>query len=278
MSQITIATDLQHQSPFDVIRGYRADGSEYWTARELLKWLGYKSWQFGEKAILRTIKSLKNQGFDTTEHVMQVHKLVSRLSRGNTEIVDYELSRLACYTVAMNADPEKEMVALAQGYFAIKTRQAEVIIPAQNERLLDLELELQLVKAKTDCYLSEQKLIDTRHLITTTLPEPLQQKILGYQVVERVEYRDRVIRSGQVINDGSTLNKTELCSRYGFLKNGKPDYKRLNSYLDRLNLPRQMWSEVDAVRTNLEFKCEHLLELDRAIYSADERQLWVGER
>lgn len=116
----------QHNSPFDAIRGYRADGSEYWTARELLKWLGYKSWQFGEKAILRTIKSLENQGFNATEHVMQVHKLSNQNNNKVVEITDYELSRLACYTVAMNADPEKEMVALAQGYFAAKTREAEL--------------------------------------------------------------------------------------------------------------------------------------------------------
>lgn len=117
--------DDSNKSPFDAIRGYRADGSEFWTARELMKWLGYTRWEQGEIALNRAIKSIKNQGHDVTENVHEVLKLVSRPSRGNTEIRDYELSRFACYVIAMNSDPEKEIVALAQGYFAIQTYKQE---------------------------------------------------------------------------------------------------------------------------------------------------------
>ena len=113
------------RSPFDAIRGYKADGTEYWTGRELMKWLGYTSWKQGSIALNRACKSIANQGFDITLQVIEVCKLVSRPSRGNTEIVDYELSRFACYVAAMNADPEKEMVALAQGYFAKQTYKQE---------------------------------------------------------------------------------------------------------------------------------------------------------
>lgn len=125
MNIITKQTEIQ-ASPFDSIRGYRADGTEYWTARELMRWLGYKSWQYAQKALSRAMKALENQGHDVTVHVMQVHKLSNQHNNKVSEIVDFELSRLGCYTVAMNADPEKEMVALAQGYFAKKTREAEV--------------------------------------------------------------------------------------------------------------------------------------------------------
>jgi hypothetical protein len=38
----------------------------------------------------------------------------------------YELSRLACYLTAINADPDKGQVAKAQAYFAISTREAEL--------------------------------------------------------------------------------------------------------------------------------------------------------
>jgi hypothetical protein len=39
---------------------------------------------------------------------------------------NYELSRMACYLAAINADPDKEQVARTQAYFAISTREAEI--------------------------------------------------------------------------------------------------------------------------------------------------------
>ena len=31
------------RSPFDAIRGYKENGTEYWTGRELMRWLGFGS-------------------------------------------------------------------------------------------------------------------------------------------------------------------------------------------------------------------------------------------
>lgn len=135
-------------SPFDSIRSHRADGSEYWAGRELMKWLGYAKWENAEKAIKRAIISCTNQGHDITKHFPEVGKLSTQHNGKVLEIKDYELSRFGCYLVAQNADPEKEMVAMAQGYFAAKVREAEVIIPAQNDRLRELELEVQLERER----------------------------------------------------------------------------------------------------------------------------------
>lgn len=143
---IVPSSNDNNSSPFDRIRGYRADGSEFWTARELMKWLGYKSWQKGEIAFERAIKSLENQGHDITEHVIQVDKDSHSNGLGALQIIDYELSRLACYMVAMNSDPSKDMVAMAQGYFGKMARIAELsitqspTIPAVQPHILAVQI------------------------------------------------------------------------------------------------------------------------------------------
>lgn len=48
-------------------------------------------------------------------------------SGATREMDSYALSRYACYLIVMNGDPRKEVIALGQTYFAVKTRQQELI-------------------------------------------------------------------------------------------------------------------------------------------------------
>lgn len=136
----------------------------------------------------------------------------------------------------------------------------------------------ELEKLKQQTFQSEQNLLSFRHYVTTALPKPTADRILGVTEIPEIEYRDRIVKDGIVINDGGTINKTEICKRFGILtKNGKPDYPRLNKSLSSMELPESAWVESEVIQTNRELKREYLEVLDRALYSAKERQLFLGE-
>ena len=109
-------------SPFDAIRQVRADGSEFWSARDLAPLMGYSAWRNFLVPIERAIQSAKNQGREKA--FAESRKRVSA-GAGSTERQDYELTRFAAYLTAMNGDPNKPEVAAAQAYFAIQTHIAE---------------------------------------------------------------------------------------------------------------------------------------------------------
>lgn len=98
-------------SPFDAIRRVRRDGTEYWSARELMPLMGYARWENLAPAISRAMASARNQGLDIEENFLGSQEVAGR--RGPTP-KDYELSRMAAYLVAMNGDPNKPEVAAAQ--------------------------------------------------------------------------------------------------------------------------------------------------------------------
>lgn len=153
----------------------------------------------------------------------------------------------------------------------------KTVIPQQNDLIRELELRLQLAQAETQKALAEKSVLDTRHLIVATCPEPMQQKILGFEVVKEIEYRDRIIQDNQIVNNGSTINKTALCKRYGFMtKAGNPDYAKLKKHLDSLKIPDYAWENVTSIRDNQELRRDYLGELDKMIMD-DSRQLWFGE-
>ncbi|ORM18309.1 phage antirepressor KilAC domain-containing protein [Prescottella equi] len=109
------------QSPFDQIRQVRTDGTEFWSARDLMPMLGYDRWENFEAAINRAEAAAIAQGHD----VITLFRDVTKKGVGRPQ-ADVELARFACYLVAMNGDPRKTEVAAAQAYFAIRTREAEV--------------------------------------------------------------------------------------------------------------------------------------------------------
>lgn len=110
---------------FEEIKKIRDDGTEYWYARELSEVLQYKKWDNFVKVIDRAKLACKNSGQELQHHFPEVRKIV-QAGATTKKIIDYELSRYACYLIVQNGDPRKEVIALGQTYFAIQTRRQEV--------------------------------------------------------------------------------------------------------------------------------------------------------
>lgn len=120
-------TSINEKSPFDAVKQTRPDGSEFWSARAIQVLMGYVKWQRFEDAIARAKVSTANCGRDADAEFVQVTQLTDAGNLGTQERKDYELSRYAAYTLAMNGEPSKPEVALAQGYFINQTWFAELV-------------------------------------------------------------------------------------------------------------------------------------------------------
>lgn len=116
-----------NESLFESIKHINEYGQEYWTARELLRALEYNEYRFFKKVIEKAMTACEASGGNGSDHFVQVHDMVPIGSGAEREVEDYRLSRYACYLIAMNGDPRKKAIALAQTYFAVKTRQQELI-------------------------------------------------------------------------------------------------------------------------------------------------------
>lgn len=78
--------------PLEALKQTRADGSEFWSARDLMPLLGYTEWRNFHQAITRTLKVLGTHGIVSTEHARESSKLVEIGKGARREILDYEVS------------------------------------------------------------------------------------------------------------------------------------------------------------------------------------------
>ena len=153
---------LQVQKYFEDIKITDETGFEFWSARELMKTLGYKEWRKFEWVIQKAQESCKNSSQKPQDHFVPSDKMIPLWKWGTRKIEDYLLTRYACYLIAQNGDARKTEIALAQTYFASQTRKQEIQEQRKEE---DKRLE-----ARAKLKISEAKIEETVYHRGITLP------------------------------------------------------------------------------------------------------------
>ncbi len=116
----------KNNETFEDIKHIDENGVEFWYAREIMEVLQYRKWQNFEKIIDKAKISCKNSDISVFEHFTDVSKTIKMPKGAEKKILDYKLTRYACYLIAQNGDSRKKVIALAQTYFAVQTRKQEI--------------------------------------------------------------------------------------------------------------------------------------------------------
>ena len=199
------------EQTFESIKHYTEDGIEFWYARELQSVLEYSQWRRFSDAIDRAKLSCANSGHDPAEHFADVGKTSPMPNGGYKEIGDVMLSRYACYLIVMNGDPRKEVIAAGQTYFAIKTRQQELI-----DNYDDLSEDQKRLAIRAQMKQHNKSLADAAH--DAGVIEPLDYAIFqnsGYQgLYGGLNRKDIAVRKGLKPKDDilDHMGSTELAA------------------------------------------------------------------
>lgn len=118
---------------FEEIKHIDESGCEFWEARELQVVLEYKEWRNFKKVIDKSMITCKLSKINVFDHFVEFNKIVEA-GATSKEIIDYRLSRYACYLIVQNGNSKKKVIALGQTYFAVQTRKMEL----SEEEFLDL--------------------------------------------------------------------------------------------------------------------------------------------
>jgi phage anti-repressor protein len=222
---------------------------------------------------------------------------LSKLSEGSDFIISDEMvSRpqgggKKAHLIKMTCDAVKHFCLLAetdQGrairqYFIEAEKRWKLVEQhrpdvAHDVEMMKLKIELAQIEAQKEAAIAQGKNADLqltqfRHYVTTALPEPIQQKILGYQTVKETEVVERTVNAatGDVF-DGVGI--TYIAKALGFRTNAQ-----CWTWLERHGYGKdsEHWhNELTAIHTP-KLSRDDLDYLKDLIKDSSDRQMFLGE-
>lgn len=112
----------ENESLFEQIKHIDENGIEYWQAGQLSKTLGYSDFRNFVKVLQKAAKACEQSKQELSDHLVEFNEVIDAGKGAKQVYPSYKLSRYFCYLIVQNADSSKEVVALGQTYFAVKTR------------------------------------------------------------------------------------------------------------------------------------------------------------
>src|SRR5574344_265338 len=186
------------ENVFEDIKHVNENGQEYWLARELQPVLEYTQWRRFSEAIDRAKEACRNSGQTVEDHFADTGKMVTIGSGASRSVEDIQLSRYACYLIVMNSDPRKQIIAFGQTYFAVKTRQQELI-----ENYEELTEEQRRVEIRNQMIIHNKSLAEAAQMAGVIDPKE-------YAVCQNRGYQGLYVGLGaQQIHDRKGLKKNE---------------------------------------------------------------------
>ena len=94
--------EMYTEKIFEDIKHIDEYGNEYWLARELQDVLGYHQWRSINDLIERAKVACKESKFKIEDHFAVQRKMIQLAKGAIRNVIDYKLSRYACYLIVMN--------------------------------------------------------------------------------------------------------------------------------------------------------------------------------